>query len=281
MDNFDLRKYLAEGRLLKEEVYVDFEDDLSEVTVYGFGQQFTGVETDDGKYYFIHYFDDVGGDDSVPFLFDYLKKIGGKMEIDEEEITIEVDYDDLRPLINENKLIKEDVSSRFIKKYLAMIEPGYFEDIEDIESYSDRDKAILTYLAIEAGVNVDDKMAKDIRGKSGEDIIKYFENYRYMPRDMKSKFGVSSPTGMEFVKGSPEKVHLDAYGHNRKINKILRDKYPDVIDFMKKSRTGGDAIEVHNAIQNRYSDEAKDGRNREVSYEEYTSDFADAMRDRM
>tara|TARA_Y100001978_G_scaffold185125_1_gene183926 strand:+ start:641 stop:1291 length:651 start_codon:yes stop_codon:yes gene_type:complete len=107
MDNFDLRKYLAEGRLLKEEVYVDFEGDLSEVTVYGFGQQFTGVETSDGKYYFIHYFDDVGGDDSVPFLFDYLKKIGGKMEIDEEEITLEIDYNNLRPLINENKLLKE------------------------------------------------------------------------------------------------------------------------------------------------------------------------------
>ena len=110
MDNFDLRKYLAEGRLLKEEVYVDFEDDLSEVTVYGFGQQFTGVETSDGKYYFIHYFDDVDGDDSVPFLFNHLKKIGGKMEIDEEEITLEIDYDDLRPLINENKLLKEFVS---------------------------------------------------------------------------------------------------------------------------------------------------------------------------
>ena len=97
---------LAENNLLKEEVYVDFEDDLSEVTVYGFGQQFTGVETSDGKYYFIHYFDDVGGDDSVPFLFNHLEKIGGRMEIDEEEITLEIDYDNLRPLINENKLIK-------------------------------------------------------------------------------------------------------------------------------------------------------------------------------
>ena len=138
MDNFDLRKYLAENKLLKEEVYVDFEDDLSEVTVYGFGQQFTGVETDDGKYYFIHYFDDVGGDDSVPFLFDYLKKIGGRMEIDEEEITIEVDYDDLRPLINENKLIKEDIDfpeleDEFEGAMDAMIvEPEvYLQDIID------------------------------------------------------------------------------------------------------------------------------------------------------
>ena len=51
---------LTENKILTEEVYAEMEDDLSEVTVYGFGQQFTGVETDDGKYYFIHYFDDVG-----------------------------------------------------------------------------------------------------------------------------------------------------------------------------------------------------------------------------
>jgi hypothetical protein len=50
---------------------------------------------------------------------------------------------------------------------------------------------------------------------------------------------------------------------------------------MKSDRTGGNEIEVHNAIQDRYSDEAKDGRSREVSYEEYASDFADAIRDRM
>ena len=40
------------NKLIKEEVYAEMEDDLSEVTVYGFGQQFTGVETNDGKYYF-------------------------------------------------------------------------------------------------------------------------------------------------------------------------------------------------------------------------------------
>ena len=39
MKDFDLRKYLAENKLIKEEVYVEMEDDLSEVTVYGFGQQ--------------------------------------------------------------------------------------------------------------------------------------------------------------------------------------------------------------------------------------------------
>ena len=112
MKDFDLRKYLAENKLLTEEVYAEMEDDLSEVTVYGFGQQFTGVETDDGKYYFIHYFDDVGGDDSVPFLFDHLKKMGGKMEIDEEEITIEISYENLRPMMGiENSTSDEEDDS--------------------------------------------------------------------------------------------------------------------------------------------------------------------------
>ena len=181
-------------------------------------------------------------------------------------------------------VIKEEVSSRFIKKYLSMVEPENFKDIEDIESYSDRDKAIFLYLEIGPGIMISDELARDLKDKPSEEIVQYFKdrNYSYMPYSAMDKiFGSITPTGMEFERGSPEKVHLDAYGHNRKINKILRDKYSDVIDFMKSDRTGGNAIEVHNAIQDRYSDEAKDGRSREVSYEEYASDFADAIRDRM
>ena len=190
--------------------------------------------------------------------------------------------DDL-PKLDEG-VIKEEVSSRFIKKYLSMVEPENFKDIEDIESYSDRDKAIFLYLEIVPGIMVSDELARDLKDKPSEEIVQYFKdrNYSYMPYSAMDRiFGSITPTGMEFERGSPEKVHLDAYGHNRKINKILRDKYPDVIDFMKSDRTGGNAIEVHNAIQDRYSDEAKDGRSREVSYEEYASDFADAIRDRM
>ena len=186
--------------------------------------------------------------------------------------------------IMSESVIKEEVSSRFIKKYLSMVKPENFKDIEDIESYSDRDKAIFLYLEIGPGIMVSDELARDLKDKPSEEIVQYFKdrNYSYMPYSAMDRiFGSITPTGMEFERGSPEKVHLDAYGHNRKINKILRDKYPDVIDFMKSDRTGGNAIEVHNAIQDRYSDEAKDGRSREVSYEEYASDFADAIRDRM
>ena len=180
-------------------------------------------------------------------------------------------------------VIKEEVSSRFIKKYLSMVEPENFKDIEDIESYSDRDKAIFLYLEIGPGIMISDELARDLKDKPSEEIVQYFKdrNYSYMPYSAMDKiFGSITPIGMEFERGAPEKVHLDRT-HNMRINKILRNKYSDVIDFMKSDRTGGNAIEVHNAIQDRYSDEAKDGRSREVSYEEYASDFADAIRDRM
>ena len=89
MKDFDLRKYLAENKLIKEEeVYADMEDDLSEVTVYGNDQQFTGYETSDGMYYFTHYFDDVGGNDSVPFLFNYLEKMGEKWIFWKKKLTL-------------------------------------------------------------------------------------------------------------------------------------------------------------------------------------------------
>ena len=180
-------------------------------------------------------------------------------------------------------VIKEEVSSRFIKKYLSMVKPENFKDIEDIESYSDRDKAIFLYLEIGPGIMISDELARDLKDKPSEEIVQYFKdrNYSYMPYSAMDRiFGSITPTGMEFERGAPEKVHLDRT-HNMRINKILRNKYSDVIDFMKSDRTGGNAIEVHNAIQDRYSDEAKDGRSREVSYEEYASDFADAIRDRM
>ena len=306
MENFDLRKYLAEGKLLKEEVMVNpiimfggkkyIEDVISSPDDFGFdGDDAEWVKNNilsSPKMVSIQdYMDlddkwvkqaqiDTGGGGDLDHIVDALK-----VHIKQGLITPEQEKEAMKVVgLAEGKLLKEEVSSRFIKKYLSMVEPENFKDIEDIESYSDRDKAIFLYLEIDPGIMVSDELARDLKDKPSEEIVQYFKdrNYSYMPYSAMDRiFGSITPTGMEFERGSPEKVHLDAYGHNRKINKILRDKYPDVIDFMKKSRTGGDAIEVHNAIQDRYSDEAKDGRSREVSYEEYASDFADAMRGRM
>ena len=145
-DEYDVKisdvEKLNENKLIKEEVYAEMEDDLSEVTVYGFGQQFTGVETNDGKYYFIHYFDDVGGDDSVPFLFDHLKKMGGKMEIDEEEITIEISYENLRPMMGIENPKSDEEDDSLDSPAAGNIEATYskpggpvFKSYSDFEDY--------------------------------------------------------------------------------------------------------------------------------------------------
>ncbi len=189
---------------------------------------------------------------------------------------------DLTKYLAEGRLLKEDVSPGFINKYLSMVTPEDFEDIENIESYSDRDKAIFMYLETGPGIVVSNELAKDLKAKPSEEIVGYFKdkNYSYMPYSAMDKiFGSKTPIGMEFERGQPDKVHLDR-NHNMRINKILRNKYPDVIDFIKNDRTGYQ-YDVHNAIQDRYSDEAKDGRSREVSYEEYASDFADAIMDKI
>ena len=44
-----------------------------------------------------------------------------------------MDNFDLRKYLAEGRLLKEDVSSGFINKYLSMVEPENFKDIEDID----------------------------------------------------------------------------------------------------------------------------------------------------
>tara|TARA_Y100000034_G_scaffold134444_1_gene202900 strand:- start:1244 stop:1885 length:642 start_codon:yes stop_codon:yes gene_type:complete len=65
------------------------------------------------------------------------------------------------------------------------------------------------------------------------------------------------------------KVHLSRT-HSMRINKILRNKYPEALAWLKDNdRTGGVDIDIHNALQNKY--------NGEVSYEQYAKDFIDAV----
>jgi hypothetical protein len=322
MNNFDLRKYLAEGRLLKEDYNLPDSDSNTDKYVNNHWDSILkdilrahtdlrnskggeniperpsqlDIDVVLGRFDGADEFTDVNPsvyEDYFDFYDMYL--VTQRDEENTKNISDE-DYpkgnydgytkrDDLVKLsdLAEGKILKEDVSSGFINKYLSMVEPENFKDIEDIESYSDRDKAIFLYLEIGPGIMVSDELARDLKDKPSEEIVQYFKdrNYSYMPYSAMDKiFGSITPTGMEFERGAPDKVHLDRT-HNMRINKILRNKYSDVIDFMKSDRTGGNEIEVHNAIQDRYSDEAKDGRSREVSYEEYASDFADAIRDRM
>ena len=188
--------------------------------------------------------------------------------------------------LNEGKLLKEDVSSRFIKKYLSMGSPEVFEDIENIESYSDRDKAILIFLDEEHGVTISDKLAKGIKDRAPADIIKYFqdEDYEYMSYGvMKRQLGVPAVTAMIWDEAGSNR-HEDWYYHTkdkRNLNKVWRTKYPelDIPEFNKKNydiRQG-----LAQELDDYYRGQARKqkGIDLEVPYEEYAAMYVQALKD--
>ena len=194
---------------------------------------------------------------------------------------------DLRKYLAENRLLKEDVSSRFVKKYLSMGSPEVFEDIEDIESYSDRDKAILIFLDEEHGVTISDKLAKGIKGKAPADIIKYFqdEDYEYMSYGvMKRQLGVPVVRTMIWDEAGSNR-HEDWYYHThdkRNLNKVWRTKYPelDIPGFNKKNydiRQG-----LAQELDDYYRGQARKqkGIDLEVPYEEYADMYVQALKDK-
>ena len=202
---------------------------------------------------------------------------------------------DLRKYLAENKLIKEDVSPRFIKKYLSIITPEeygkYFDQINDFESYSDRDRAIFIYLQESdngPGVYVTDKVAKAIKGKSGADIIKYFqdEDFGYMSYGlMRRVLGVPAVTGFTFDESGSEDAedwYLDPK-IERKLNKIFRANYPE-LDVPRFNRRQFDLVyDIENELDDYYRGLARDqkGRELEVSYEEYAENWVQSLKDRI
>jgi hypothetical protein len=195
-----------------------------------------------------------------------------------------MDNFDLRKYLTEGRLLKEDVSPKFIKKYLSMDPPEGFESIEDIESYSDRDKAILTYLEVGPGIVISDKVAKAIKGKSGADIIKYFqdEDYSYMPYgEMRRVLGVPAVTGFTFDESGSddaEKWYLNS-NHKRALNKIWRTKYPELnipdVDFETKFDT---TEELNDYFRGLARDQK--GQDLEVTYEEYAENYVQFLKDK-
>ena len=201
-----------------------------------------------------------------------------------------MDNFDLKKYLAEGKLLKEDVSSRFIKKYLSMGAPEVFEDIEDIESYSDRDKAILIFLDEEHGVTISDKLAKGIKGKAPADIIKYFqdEDYEYMSYGvMRRQLGVPTVSTMTWDEtGGPigaDSAFYYSTNHKRKLNKIWRTKYPelDIPKWNAKFANYDTRKKVAQEIEDYYRGEARKqkGIDLEVPYEEYAAMYVQALKD--
>tara|TARA_Y100000766_G_C18852115_1_gene578710 strand:- start:30 stop:1421 length:1392 start_codon:yes stop_codon:yes gene_type:complete len=199
-----------------------------------------------------------------------------------------MDNFDLRKYLAEGRLLKEDVSSRFVKKYLSMGAPEVFEDIEDIESYSDRDKAILIFLDEEHGVTISDKLAKGIKGKAPADIIKYFqdEDYEYMSYGvMKRQLGVPVVRTMIWDEAGSNR-HEDWYYHTkdkRNLNKVWRTKYPelDIPGFNKTFKNYDTRNRISRLLDDYYRGEARKqkGIDLEVPYEEYADMYVQALKD--
>ena len=213
-----------------------------------------------------------------------------------------MDNFDLRKYLAEGRLLKEDVSPRFIKKYLTLTPPDedfknnddylkYFE-IEDIESYSDRDKAILIFLDDQHGISLSDKLAKGIKGLSSADIVKYFKDrdYEYMNYGvMKRQLGIKEPVVTALIwdeTGGPlgaDSAFYYSTNHKRKLNKVWRTKYPELdIPKWNESFDNYDTRKkVAQELEDYYRDQARKqkGVDLEVPYEEYADMYVQALKD--
>ena len=206
-----------------------------------------------------------------------------------------MDNFDLRKYLAEGKLLKEDMSPRTIKKYLAIIQPEdygkYFSNIEYFELYSDRDRAIFIYLQESdngPGVFLTDEAAKAIKGKSGADIIKYFQDemYEYMSYGaMRRTLGVPAVSGFIFDESGSEDAedwYLDSK-IKRKLNKIFRANYPE-LDVPRFNRRQFDIVyNLSNELNDYYRKIAREqrGEELEVSYEEYAENWVQSLKDRI
>ena len=323
MDNFDLKKYLAEGKLLKEAFYPEFEgetnDKINDIAIavvdeleskldsessgilkgmdYYVGSD--GMDNDEVEQGFTKWFID---------LVKYLSKNNNEVTISSVEQdgkvftpAITLKYLDngkediswkLKRDLAEGKLLKEDVSPKFIKKYLSMLTPEQFDytfkGIENIESYSDRDKAIFVYLEEGPGVMVSDKLAKAIKDKSGAEIIQYFQDemYEYMPySEMRRVLGVPAVSGFIFDESGSEDGE-DWYlvpKIKRKLNTIWRTNYPELDVPTFNGRQFDIQFDLAKELSDYYRGLAREqrGEDLEVSYEEYAENWVQSLKDRI
>ena len=304
MDNFDLKKYLTEGKLYEEANpiwVIDAFDDSADIEKAGPAYKKAVIDIIKSKHPDISDKDLEASIEVMNVTWYNASRRNSKgsepreMKVSAEDFADDAmeHYEDVIVFDNslaEGKLLKEDVSPRFIKKYLSMGAPEVFEDIEDIESYSDRDKAILIFLDEEHGVTISDKLAKGIKGKAPADIIKYFqdEDYEYMSYSvMKRQLGVPVVTSLTWDEtGGPigaDSAFYYSTKHKRKLNKIWRIKYPelDIPKWNENFDNYDTRKKVAQEIEDYYRDQARKqkGVDLEVPYEEYADMYVQALKD--
>ena len=128
MDNFDLRKYLAEDRLLKEEMELDFFNNDEEVALIASSGEYE-AEIENGKVSFSVVYEDEDDRDGMEFDEDNWKSILGpnhafveiaskiptEVEAIDDYVMITVNLEDLKGIASlaEGRLLKEDNSSDY------------------------------------------------------------------------------------------------------------------------------------------------------------------------
>jgi len=154
MDNFDLRKYLAENRLLKE--YLDLEIDEDEVIINSSSGEYSGFIEDDGTVDFsVNGYEEEREDGEIDFDEDNWKDILGpkhafvkisnqipttKVEALDDYVMITVDLEDLRAIsdLAEGKLLKENIQDEDLLAKLAidiLDEFRVYAESEDLIQY--------------------------------------------------------------------------------------------------------------------------------------------------
>ena len=126
MENFDLRKYLAENKLLKE--YLDLEIDEDQVIINSYSGEYSGFIEDDGTVDFsVTGYEEEREDGEIDFDEDNWKDILGpkhafvkisnqipttKVEAAGDYVMITVDLEDLKAIsdLAEGKLLKEELN---------------------------------------------------------------------------------------------------------------------------------------------------------------------------
>ena len=122
MNNFDLKKYLAEGRLLREEMELEFFNNDEDVALIANSGEYE-AEIEDGKVSFSVVYEDEDDRDGMEFsennwksilgpnhaFVEIASKIPTKVEALDDYVMITVDLEDLKGITNlsEGKLLKE------------------------------------------------------------------------------------------------------------------------------------------------------------------------------
>ena len=143
MDNFNYKKYLAEGRIHLSEnasldVNVNEEEDEVEVTYNG--ESYKSALGD--ELLFIHSFGDgeYHSENDAPEIFKYLKEKGGELEVDDDEATLTIKMSDLAESVNES--LPDNITSVIDDMTITMGEDAFIAAIFKALSLEDAKKVL-------------------------------------------------------------------------------------------------------------------------------------------